>query len=100
MGHIRSPQTRADLQEIWRYVATDSGSLDVADRLIDSITDRFVLIAGFPNIGRPRDADLRSGLRSFPVGEYVILYRIQKEDVLILRVLRGSRDIEGLFDRG
>jgi toxin ParE1/3/4 len=69
------------------------------DRLIDSITDRFVLLASFPNIGRSRDMDLRPGLRSFPVGEYVILYRIQKQDVLILRVLHGSRDIEGLFDR-
>jgi toxin ParE1/3/4 len=100
MGHIRSPQARTDLQEIWRYVATESGSFEVADRLIDSIVDRFVLLASFPNIGRVRDLDLPSGLRSFPVGEYVILYRIQKEDVLILRVLRGSRDIEGLFDRG
>jgi plasmid stabilization system protein ParE len=33
------------------------------------------------------------------VGEYVIVYRIQGEDVLILRVLRGSRDIAALFGR-
>jgi plasmid stabilization system protein ParE len=31
------------------------------------------------------------------VGEYVIIYRIEDEDVLILRVLRGSRKIEALF---
>ena len=48
---------------------------------------------------RARDEDLRPGLRSFPVGEYVIIYRIQDEDVLILRVLRGSRDIAVLFGR-
>ena len=97
MGHIRTTQAGSDLNEIWYYVATKSGSLDVADRLIDSITDRFTLLARYPNIGRARDEDLRLGLRSFPVGEYVILYRIQDEDVLILRVLRGSRDIEALF---
>jgi len=97
MGHIRTTQAGSDLNEIWYYVATKSGSLDVADRLIDSITDRFTLLAGYPNMGRARDEDLRLGLRSFPVGEYVILYRIQDEDVLILRVLRGSRDIEALF---
>jgi len=97
MGHIRTSQAGSDLNEIWYYVATKSGSLDVADRLIDSITDRFTLLAGYPNMGRARDEDLRLGLRSFPVGEYVILYRIQDEDVLILRVLRGSRDIEALF---
>jgi plasmid stabilization system protein ParE len=36
---------------------------------------------------------LRPGTRSFPVGEYVILYRIEEGDVLILHVVRGSRNI-------
>jgi plasmid stabilization system protein ParE len=31
------------------------------------------------------------------VGEYVIIYRVEGEDVLILRVIRGSRDIEALL---
>jgi toxin ParE1/3/4 len=53
--------------------------------------------ASHPNIGRARDQDLRPGLRSFPVGEYVIIYRKDGEDVLILRVLRGSRNVEALF---
>jgi plasmid stabilization system protein ParE len=33
------------------------------------------------------------------VGEHVVIYRIQGEDVVILRVLRGSRDIAALFGR-
>jgi toxin ParE1/3/4 len=96
MGHIRSPQADSDLDSIWYYVASESGSVETADRLIDSITERFLLLANYPNIGRRRDDDLRPGLRSFPVGEYVI-YRLQDEDVLILRVLRGSRNIQALF---
>jgi toxin ParE1/3/4 len=72
-------------------------SVEIADRLIDSITERFLLLANLPNIGRRRDDDLRPGLRSFPVGEYVIIYRLQDEDVLVLRVLRGSRNIQALF---
>jgi toxin ParE1/3/4 len=97
MGHRRTSQADSDLDDIWYYVASKSSSLDIADRFIDSITDRFFLLASHPNIGRARDEDLRPGLRSFPVGEYVIIYRIQDEDVLILRVLRGSRNIEALF---
>lgn len=50
-------------------------------------------------MGRSRDEDLRPGLRSFPSGEYVIIYRVEGEDVLILHVARGSRDIEALFGR-
>lgn len=97
MGPIRSPQADSDLDGIWYYVASQSGNTQTADRLIDSITDRFFLIANYPNIGRRRDDDLRPGLRSFPVGEYIIIYRLQNEDVQILRVLHGSRNIQALF---
>ena len=76
-----------------------AGSIEIADRLIDSIAERFYLLACHPHIGRRRDEDLRPGLRSFPVGEYVIIYRFEREDVLILHVLRGSRDIEALLRR-
>ena len=98
MGHVRTLQANSDLAEIWYYVATKSGSLDIADRLIDSITDRFFLLANYPNLGRARDEDLRQDLRSFSVGEYIIIYRIRGADVVILRVLRGSRNVEILFD--
>lgn len=48
-------------------------------------------------MGRSRDEDLHPGIRTFPVGEYVIAYRIEADDVRILRVLRGSQDIEALL---
>ena len=66
MGHVRTPHADSDLDDIWYYVATKSGSVDIADRLIDSITGRFYLLATHPNIGRARDEELRPGLRSFP----------------------------------
>ena len=65
--------------------------------MVDSITARFELLTRQPSIGRRRDEDLRPGIRTFPVGDYVIAYRVDGADVLILRVLRGSRDIEALF---
>ena len=92
-----APQAESDLDEIWYFLATQSSSIDVADRVVDSITARFVLLARQPYIGRRRDEDLRPGVRTFPVGDYVIAYRVDGDDVLILRVLRGSRDIEALF---
>jgi toxin ParE1/3/4 len=97
MAHRVAPQAEAELDNIWYYVAKESGSVEIADRLIDSITERFYLLACHPHIGRRRDEDLRPGLRSFPVGEYVIIYRVEEKDVLILHVFRGSRDIEVLM---
>jgi toxin ParE1/3/4 len=97
MAHRVAPEAESELDNIWYYVAKESGSIEVADRLIDSITERFYLLAWHPHIGRRRDEDLRPGLRSFPVGEYVIIYRLEEQDVQILHVFRGSRNIEGLL---
>ncbi|HEX9199253.1 MAG TPA: type II toxin-antitoxin system RelE/ParE family toxin [Acidobacteriaceae bacterium] len=99
MTHLRTPQADADLDGIWRYIAIQSGSYEIADRLIDSIIDRFLLLATHPHIGRARDEDLRPGLRTFPVGDYIIVYRIQDHQVVILRVLHGSRNINALLGR-
>jgi toxin ParE1/3/4 len=97
MAHRLAPEAEAALDDIWYYIAKESHSIEIADRVVDSITERFFLLAAYPHVGRRRDEDLRPGLRSFPVGEYVIIYRLEAEDVLILHVIRGSRDIEALF---
>jgi toxin ParE1/3/4 len=97
MAHRVSRKAEADLDDIWVYVATESGSLEIANRLVDSITDRFLLLATHPYAGRERNDDLGPGRRSFPVGEYVIIYRIEGGDVMILRVAHGRRDLEALF---
>jgi toxin ParE1/3/4 len=96
VGHSLAPEAEADLDDIWLYTARQSGSFEIADRLIDSITRRFWILAQFPFSGRHRD-DLRPGMRSFPVGQYVIFYRVDNGDALILRVLGGSRDLEAIF---
>jgi toxin ParE1/3/4 len=97
MAHRVAPQAEAELDTIWYYVAKESGSIEIADRLIDSIKERFYLLARHPHIGRPRDEDLRAGLRSFSVGAYVIIDRVEENDVLILHGFRGSRDIATLL---
>jgi toxin ParE1/3/4 len=96
MAHLLALRARSDLDDIWEYITVESGSEAVADRLIDSITDRFDLLANWPRLGRARD-DLRLGLRSYPVGDYIIFYRVQRRDVIIQRVLHARRNIERLI---
>ena len=91
MAHRLAPEARTDLDDVWWYVA-NAASAETADRLVDAITARFLLLSSHAWLGRRRD-DLRLGLRLFPVGEYVIFYRIDGADVLIQRVVRGARDI-------
>jgi len=97
MAHRLAPEAEAELEDIWYYTARDSHNIEIADRVVDAITDRFYLLATYPHVGRRRDEDLRPGLRSFPVGENIIIYRVEGEDVLILHVIRGSGDIQALL---
>ena len=96
MAHRLAPEAEADLDELWYYVATNA-SVEIADRLVEAITSRFFILAMYPEAGRRRDHDLRPSVRTFPVGEYLIAYRVEAEHVRILRVVRGSRDIEALL---
>ena len=98
MAHRIAPRAETDFDEIWLYVAKDSGSIETANRLIDIITDRFYILATFPRIGRARE-DFGRGYRSLAVGEYVVLYCLENEEVLILRVVHGHRDLDSLFVR-
>ena len=95
--HRLSPQAVADLDEIWDYLRSESGTSQIANRIVDSITQRFLLLGRYPHLGRARDDDFSTGMRSFPVGEYVIVYLVQGKDVMILRVVHGRRDLEALF---
>jgi toxin ParE1/3/4 len=92
-----SIEAEAELDGIWLRIARESGSIEVATRVVDDITGRFWLISQYPYIGRRRD-DLGTALRSFPADEYSIIHRIESgEIVLILHVVHGSRDTVALM---
>ena len=97
MAHRVAPTAELDLDDIWHRVAKESQSIEVADRLIEAITNRFFLLASFPHLGRSRIVDLGVGSRSFVFGGYVIVYAGEGDDVIILRVAHGRRDVAALF---
>ncbi|QDC00067.1 type II toxin-antitoxin system RelE/ParE family toxin [Mesorhizobium sp. 8] len=79
-----------DLIEIWLYVATENP--DAADRLLDRFERRIRLLATQPLSGVARD-DLGREIRQVVVGNYLLLYRVEGDDILIPRVLHGRRDL-------
>ena len=68
MAHRVAPRAETDLDEIWLFVAEESGSIEIANRLIDIIADRFLTLASFRYMGRSREEDFGFGYRSFAVG--------------------------------
>jgi plasmid stabilization system protein ParE len=61
MAHRVAQRAESDLDDIWLYVAKESSSVEIANRLIDTITDRFFRLARFPYMGRSREKDFGPG---------------------------------------
>jgi toxin ParE1/3/4 len=93
---LKRPRAKSDLVEIWDYIAEDSETQ--ADAFLDRLDQKFRTLAQPFILGRSRD-ELAAGLRSFPVGRYVIFFRTLSNGVEIVRVLHGGRDLSaGFFD--
>lgn len=86
----RSEQAERDLLQIWVRIAEDN--FDAADRFVDEVNERLEDIAEMPGMGRARD-ELAPGLRSFPVGNYILLYRETDTGLELARVVHGARNL-------
>ena len=94
---ILTVQAQQDLRDIWRGLA-EFGDLKRADDRIIVIRKKLLLLGQFPRSGRSRE-ELLPGLRSFPVSELIIFYRIGTTQVEIVRVVDGRRHLDDLFGR-
>jgi toxin ParE1/3/4 len=101
MRYRVSTDAEQDLTEIFLYWAKRAG-LNVADRLIDSITERFWLLGEHPDAGVSSD-DVAAGVKCFPAGKHLIYYRKTRRGIDILHIFHGARDHAQAFgkeDRG
>ncbi len=69
----------------------------VATQLLHRIEDRFGQILRLPNCGASRP-ELAPGLRVVFCGRYAIYYLPRHDEIIIVRVLHGSRDLEAIVD--
>jgi toxin ParE1/3/4 len=82
------------MKEIWIHIAQDSSV--AADQFVDHLLQTCGKLVRTPRIGRRRE-ELASGLRSHPVGNYLVFYQEAKSGIEVVRVLSGYRDIKELF---
>jgi toxin ParE1/3/4 len=76
----------ADFEEIFDYIARDNR--DAAARLVARIEQTAARIAEMPYIG---EATRKSRFRRFPVGNYLIVYEVTDDEVIIHYVRHGAR---------
>jgi toxin ParE1/3/4 len=93
-GFILTAKAEEDLLDIWLYIATENP--DAADHMLDSINVKFQLLAENPELG-PARPDIAPELRYFPVGNYLILYRLAPKAIEIVRVVHGMRNLGALL---
>jgi toxin ParE1/3/4 len=91
-----SRAARSDLIRIWAFIAEDNPSR--ADTFLDEFYATFKRLSDNPEMGRRRD-ELRTGIRSFSQGKYVVFYTFSDErnELDIVRVLSGYRDLDALL---
>jgi toxin ParE1/3/4 len=93
--YIISPEAIRDLDEITSYFA--DRNVNAGDRLLDEFTRKCRYLTQFPLMGR-RYTEVRSYLRGIPMQNYILFYRILDDGIEIMRVVRGDRDLEAIFD--
>ena len=78
-----------DLDEIAEYIALDNPL--AASRYVEKVFDRIQMLAAHPNSGK-RPAELpRTSYREVVVTPCRIFYRVEKNTIYILHVMRSER---------
>lgn len=96
MRLVWTDDAREDLKQIARYVGVDDASPDTATKLIDRITHACELRRNIPEGGQSR-RDLDKDVRAFTIDNFVVLYRVVRDEFQVLMVVRGARHIPALF---
>jgi toxin ParE1/3/4 len=91
---LLSPAAARDLAEIEAYIASERPSAVYG--VLDALEAACQLVAGYPAVGRVRN-EIDEGVRSLPVGSYVLFYYADEGPVGIARILHGSRDLAATF---
>ena len=93
--YFLSESAKTDLINIWTYIADDD--IDAADNVLSEIQSACEMLADSPGLGHSRKDLTSSGVRFWPVRNYLIIHH-PSPSLEIVRVLSGFRDIINLLD--
>ena len=85
-----APEAQEDIEDILNYTRERWGA---RQRIIYRNALNATL-RGNPDIGRARD-DLLVGVRTWPVEQHMVLYRVDDDAIRILRVIYQRMDLTG-----
>ena len=88
--YLLTPQAEKDLEDIWFY-SYKTWSEHQADRYVEILEDTFVNLSFMPEQAREL-LEFNPPVRIFPCAKHIIVYRIDAQAIVILRVLGAKQD--------
>ena len=86
----------SDLQGIYDYISKDSEYY--ASVFVGEILESVEKVTEFPEIGRMVPEYQQNDIREILVQSYRIIYKLEQNQILILTVVHGRRDLTKLMD--
>jgi len=93
-AHVSLPAA-TDINAIWSYIAEDNPA--AADRVEQSIHNAIDKLARNPNFGHFRDDLAPRQYKFYRVYSYLIIFRIEGDTLIVVRVIHGARDLPKFF---
>jgi plasmid stabilization system protein ParE len=97
-GYALTPLAKADISEVWAYIADDNE--DAADRVERAFYDACEFVAERPLLGHSRKDLTKRALLFWvvtPYPNYVIVYRAETAPMQVVAVLHGKRDVRRIL---
>lgn len=94
---IWRPSALRDTARIFGYIAEHD--IEAARKMVAIIYAAPRRLVDFPRSG-PERADIADGLRSVKAGRFIVLYRIDGEDIDVVRVLHSAQNLAASFAAG
>jgi toxin ParE1/3/4 len=66
---------------------------------VSDILAKLDMLLNFPEAGARRD-HIRTGLRIVISRNYIVYYTATQAEIIAIRILHGSRDVEAIAERG
>lgn len=84
-----------DIEAIGDYIGADNPKRAIS--FVQELREQCGRIARNP-LGYPSRPELAAGLRSCAYGHYVIFFQFVPDELVIVRVLHGARDLPAVFE--
>jgi toxin ParE1/3/4 len=97
------PAAREDILRQYRYYLIDQDAEAAAERFLDAARAAMEYVFRRPGVGRSGSfqSPALKGLRSWPVKGFAVIriyYLASKDEVRVIRVLHGKRDVGRLLE--